>query len=115
MMEALQAPIENDITDSLRLNNMRIYEEASQSPDEWFITRTLELEDDGRFSYYESWTCSLAGTGGTAKGRWRQSGDTVFLCTESVEGSMYLRFIPGQELETVEHGGVITLDGWTLS
>ena len=35
---------------------MNTYEDYSQSPDVWNVSCTLELEDDGRFSYSEGRT-----------------------------------------------------------
>ena len=51
---------------------MKTYEDYSSSPDGWNVSCTLELTDDGRFSYSEGWTdytnASLSGGKGTVIG-----------------------------------------------
>lgn len=86
---------------------MRIYEDH-RSPDEWSITSTLKLEDDGKFLYEERWTCYWGNAGGGADGRWRQSGATIFLHTERAEGNTYLNLLPGHDRIAVEQGDIIS-------
>jgi hypothetical protein len=67
---------------------MKFYEDNSQSPDGWNITSTLELEDDGRFSYDETWTDYTNATVGVrVDGSWRREAGAVVLHPLRVDGS----------------------------
>lgn len=90
------------------MTNMRIYEDQSQSPDGWNIASALKLEDDGRFVYDETWTDYTNATiGGGAEGSWRREGGILVFLAERVEGSMYHRWVAGQEMEAFEQGDTL--------
>ena len=84
----------------------RIYE-AEFWAEEWDVTCTLELHDDCRFEYGEDWTCSLAATGGDARGSWSRDGDAVVLRPDWSEGATFLRLRTGEERRAVEAGDVL--------
>ena len=92
---------------------MKVYEDVLDSPDEWNVTSTVTLEDDGQFSYDEYWTSYGGTAGGWVQGVWRRSGDdTIFLRAEHVEGAMYLSWTVGQERQAIERDGSIKIEGW---
>ncbi|HEX8249180.1 MAG TPA: hypothetical protein VF599_13465 [Pyrinomonadaceae bacterium] len=62
---------------------MRIYEERTYGG-EFDVDISLELYDNNRFSYSESYLSWGGGYSHEIKGTWRQSGDTVFLLVEDV-------------------------------
>jgi hypothetical protein len=62
---------------------MRIYEGMTYAQ-EFDVTIFLTLNDDNRFSFYESFSSYGGGFDQEIKGTWRQSGDTVFLRVEDV-------------------------------
>lgn len=90
---------------------MRIYEDFSPSADEWNITSTLELGDDGRFVYSETWASYAGSAGGQAEGRWRPTADGIVLKAERVDGHTYLLREAGREQRAVERGGVLDFGG----
>ncbi|HEX8247687.1 MAG TPA: hypothetical protein VF599_05930 [Pyrinomonadaceae bacterium] len=55
--------------------------------EEFDVTSTLEPDEDGRFSYSDSFSSYGGGFGGEAQGTWRQIGDTIFLRAEQVSES----------------------------
>ncbi|HEX8117992.1 MAG TPA: hypothetical protein VF521_12035, partial [Pyrinomonadaceae bacterium] len=95
---------------------MKSYDYYDSSPEGWNISSTLELEDDGRFSYSEGWTdytnASLsAGAGGT----WRRDGSVLVFKAERVYGRLYFPWGVGRELRAEEQGDALDFgDGWTL-
>jgi hypothetical protein len=91
---------------------MRTYEDYSQSPDGWNITSTLELEDDGRFRYDETWTDYTNATiGVTVDGSWRREVGAIVFHPLRVEGSVG-RWVVGQERKGVERGDTLDFGGW---
>jgi hypothetical protein len=96
---------------------MKIYEGYSSSPDGWNVSSTLELEDDGRFSYSEGWTdYTNASLSGGAGGTWRRDeGDIVFL-TEKIYDPIYFPWVRGGEVRAVVRDRDLDFGrGWTLS
>jgi hypothetical protein len=92
---------------------MKVYEDVLDSPDEWQITSTVTLEDDGRFFYDEYWTSYGGTAGGKANGVWRRSdGEVIFLRAEHAEGGMYLQWMPGQERQAIERDDNLEIQGW---
>jgi hypothetical protein len=78
---------------------MKTYEDYSQSPDGWNVSATLELTDDGRFSYSEGWTdYTNASLSGGAGGTWRRGDGVIFFRAERVYPPMYFPWTVGQEL-----------------
>ena len=91
---------------------MKVFENDSQA--QGFNTESkLELGDDGRFSYEESWKdyTNVALYGG-AEGRWRQGDGAVIFHTERVHGDLPLPFEGGQELRAVEQGDTLVVPDW---
>jgi hypothetical protein len=83
---------------------------------EFDVTSTLELEDDGRFSYSEYYSCYGAAFSGSVSGTWRQSGDTVFLLTEQVGEHMNPHeWAIGQERQVIEQGDKLIGDRFSMS
>jgi hypothetical protein len=90
---------------------MKFYEDNSQSSDGWNITSTLELEDDGRFSYDETWTDYTNATIGVAvEGSWRREAGAIVLHPLKVEGEVG-EWVVGQERKGVERGDILDLGG----
>jgi hypothetical protein len=90
---------------------MKFYEDYSQSPDGWNITSTLELEDDGRFCYDETWTDYTNATiGVTVEGSWRREVDAIVLHPLSVEGAVG-SWVVGQERKGIERGDTLDFGG----
>jgi hypothetical protein len=90
---------------------MKLYEDNSQSPDGWNITSTLELEDDGRFRFDETWTDYTNATiGVTIKGSWRRQVGAIVLHPLSVDGSLG-EWVVGQERRGVEQGDTLDFGG----
>ena len=95
---------------------MRVYEDSSLWAQEFSIDATLELKDDGRFSYYESWHCYGAGYGVSAQGGWRQSGDKIVLSVETAGEGLYFGWSAGQEVTAIDRTDSIELGGnYTMS
>ncbi len=96
---------------------MRTYEKNSTSPDGWNVTATLELTDDGRFSYSEGWTdYTNASLSGAAGGTWRQADGVIFFRAERLYPPMYFPWVEGQELRARLRDGDLEFEyGWTLS
>jgi hypothetical protein len=95
---------------------MKIYEDFSSSPSGWNVTSTLEVADEGRFTYSEAWTdYTSASLYGGAAGSWRRGVNGIFFRAESVEGSMYFPWIAGEELFAIADGdGLHFPNSWTL-
>jgi hypothetical protein len=95
---------------------MKVYEDFSSSPSGWNVTSTLEVADDGRFTYSEAWTdYTSASLYGGAAGSWRRGVNGIFFRAESVEGSMYFPWIAGEELfATADGDGLHFPNSWTL-
>jgi hypothetical protein len=94
---------------------MKLYEDNSQSPDGWNVTSTLELEDDGRFRFDETWTdYTSAAVGVTVEGSWRREDGAVVLRPLRVNGEIG-SWVVGQERkggesgDTLDFGGSLTL------
>ena len=86
---------------------MKLYEDYTQTLDSWNITSNLKLEDDGRFSYDETWAdYTNATVGGIVEGSWRREGDAIILHPHSVEGTIG-RWVVGQERRAVERGDIL--------
>jgi hypothetical protein len=83
---------------------MRIYENLLLPVDEWFITSTIELGDDGRFRYREAWSCYAGSTDGRAEGTWRPTESGVAFETERVEGALRLDFEAGRRSAALDRG-----------
>jgi hypothetical protein len=92
---------------SLSLNNPRKYFDDSHYEQEYAILISLTLEDDGSFSYDESWSCYGASTGGTANGVWWQSGDLLSFRCDYASGSFTLQWCEGCTLTATEKDGVL--------
>jgi hypothetical protein len=90
---------------------MKLYDDNSQSPDGWNITSTLELEDDGRFYYDETWTDYTNATiGVTVEGNWRREVGGIVLHPRRVEGAGDM-WVVGQERKGVERGDTLDFGG----
>jgi hypothetical protein len=82
---------------------VKTYEDYSQSPDGWNVTSTLELEDDGRFSYSEGQTdYTNASLSGGAGGTWRRGDGVIIFLAERVYPPIYF---PWQEGWRMSSGG----------
>lgn len=91
---------------------MKLYENYSQSPDGWNINTTLELEDDGRFRYDETWTDYTNATiGVTVDGSWRREVGAIVLHPLRVEGAVG-SWVVGQERKGIERGDTLDFGGW---
>ena len=95
---------------------MKTYEDYSQSPDGWNVSCTLELEDDGKFSYSEGQTdYTNASLSGGAGGTWRRGDGVIILLAERVYPPMYFPWAVGQELIAKLRDGALDFGGgWTL-
>ena len=95
---------------------VRIYEDYSQSPDGWNVSATLELTDDGRFSYSEGRTdYTNASLSGGAGGTWRRGDGVIFFHAERVYPPMYFPWEAGRELMATVRGDALEFaHGWTL-
>jgi hypothetical protein len=95
---------------------MKTYEDYSQSPDGWNVSATLELEDDGRFSYSEGRTdYTNASLSGGAGGTWRRGEGVIFFRAERVYPPMDFPWEVGQELIARLRDGALDFGrGWTL-
>ncbi len=96
---------------------MKTYEGYSSSPDGWNVSSTLELEDDGRFSYSEGWTdYTSASLSGGAGGTWRRDKGGIVFHTERVYDPIYFPWVQGGEVRAVVRDGDLDFGrGWTLS
>jgi hypothetical protein len=91
---------------------MKLYEDYTQSPDGWNISSSLELEDDGRFLYDETWTDYTNATiGVTVEGNWRREAGAIVLHPLRVEGAVG-SWVVGQERKGVEQGDSLRFGGW---
>lgn len=81
---------------------MRTFENLLLPVDEWFITSTLSLDDNGCFRYQESWSCYAGSVDSEAAGKWRQTESVIVLETERIDGSLRLNLAEGQKLEAFE-------------
>ncbi|MFL6229772.1 MAG: hypothetical protein ACJ741_13455 [Pyrinomonadaceae bacterium] len=95
---------------------MKTYEDYSSSPDGWNVTSTLELADDGRFSYSEGRTdYTNASLSGGAGGTWRRGDGVIIFRAERVYPPIYFPWEVGRELvATVRDGALDFGRGWTL-
>src|SRR5918911_251090 len=95
---------------------MKTYEGYTSSPDGWNVSCTLELEDNGRFSYSEGWTdYTNASLSGGAGGTWRRGEGVIVFRTERVYPPIYFPWEIGQELVARLRDGVLDFaHGWTL-
>src|ERR671927_139069 len=95
---------------------MRGYEKNSTSADGRNVTCTLELADDGRFSYSERRTdYTNASLSGGAAGTWLRGRGGIVFRAESVEGPMYFPWEAGRELLATVQGDALRFpNGWTL-
>jgi hypothetical protein len=95
---------------------MKTYEDYSSSPDGWNVSCTLELTDDGRFSYSEGRTdYTNASLSGGAGGTWRRGVGAIFFRAERVYPPMYFPWVAGQELIATVRGDALEFaHGWTL-
>jgi hypothetical protein len=94
---------------------MRTYVDHSWAQ-EFDVTSTLYLEDDGRFSYSEYQSCYGAAFSGSVSGTWRQSGDTILLLTEHVSEHMNsYDWVIGQERQVIEQGNKLIGDRFSMS
>jgi hypothetical protein len=90
---------------------VKLYEDNSQSPDGWNVTSTLELEDYGRFRFYETWTDYTGpGVGVTVEGGWRREDGAVILRPLRVGGEIG-DWVVGQERKGVESGDTLDFGG----
>ncbi|MDQ3800742.1 MAG: hypothetical protein M3384_14945 [Acidobacteriota bacterium] len=93
---------------------MKTYVDYSYAQ-EFDVTSTLYLEDDGRFSYSEYSSCYGAAFSGSVSGTWRRSGDTLFLLTEQVGEHMNsYEWVIGQERQVIEQGDKLIGDGFSM-
>lgn len=83
---------------------MRTYEDPLQPVDDWYVTSVINLDDDGRFRYCETWSCYAGSTDSRAEGRWRQTDNVVVLETERIEGGLQLRLEVGRDFHAIERG-----------
>ncbi|HEX8180909.1 MAG TPA: hypothetical protein VF525_15290 [Pyrinomonadaceae bacterium] len=93
---------------------MKVYEDCAQV--QGFNTEArLELEDDGRFRYSETWAdYTNVSLGLTVEGSWRREGDAIILHPRSVAGDI-CRWAVGQERKGVERGDILDFgQGFTL-
>jgi hypothetical protein len=96
-------------------DNMKIYEYYSYW-EEFDVTSVLKLNDNGRFSCVDNYSSYGGGFGGEAQGVWRQSGDTVFLRAEHLEGTTRRQWAIGQEQQAVQSGDSLDFgQGFTMS
>lgn|GEM_PF-1494836 len=93
---------------------MRIYEDNSGKVGEMNKESTLQLEDDGRFSYSEQWS-DYAGSGGmTIEGSWRREGNAIVLLPLRVPWKIG-GWVEGQERKGIERGDTLDFgNGFTL-
>lgn len=87
-----------------KVRQMRTYENLLQPVDEWFITSTLNLDDNGRFRYHEEWSCYAGSTNGKAEGKWLQTEEVVMLETEHLEGPLQLSLVVGEKFKALDRG-----------
>src|SRR4051812_39581918 len=95
---------------------VKTFEDYSRSPDGWNVTATLDLEDDGRFSYSEGWTdYTNASLSGGAAGTWRRVEEAIIFHVESVNPPIYFPWVVGQELPAILRDGALEFErGWKL-
>ncbi|HEY9405727.1 MAG TPA: hypothetical protein VIQ24_23965 [Pyrinomonadaceae bacterium] len=95
---------------------MKTYEDYSTSPDGWNVTSTLELGDDGSFSYSEwrtDYTNASLSCG--ASGTWQRIEGYIVFHTERVDPPIYLPLAEGQKLIARLRDGTLEFgQGWTL-
>src|ERR1044071_2677392 len=96
---------------------MKTYEGYSSSPDGWNVSSTLELEENGRFSYSEGWTdYTNASLSGGAGGTWRRGEGATVSPTEGVYSPIYFPGVQGQEVIAKLRDGALDFGrGWELS
>lgn len=84
---------------------VKIYENILLPFDDWYITSTLTLDDDGAFRYHESWSCYAGNTDAEAEGVWRltDQGGMTFE-TIRVDGALLLGFSAERGLYARERG-----------
>jgi hypothetical protein len=95
---------------------VKTYEGYDSSPDGWNVSSTLELEEDGRFSYSEGRTdYTNASLSGGAGGTWRRDGNVLVFRAERVYPPIYFPWAVGRELRAVEQKDALDFGGgWTL-
>jgi hypothetical protein len=82
---------------------------------EFDVTSSLELEDDGRFYYSEYYSCYGAAGDGSVSGTWRRSGDAFFLLPEHVGEHMNSHeWAVGRERQLIEQGGQLIGDRFSM-
>jgi hypothetical protein len=96
---------------------VKTYEDYSQSPDGWNVTSTLELKDDGLFSYSEGWTdYTNASLSGGAAGSWSRGIGVIVFRVDWAEGPMYFPWTQGQELVARLRDDALDFGrGWVLA
>ncbi len=96
---------------------MKTYADYSQHPDGWNVSSTLELEDDGQFSFSEGRTdYTNASLSGGASGTWRRGEGVIIFRAEWVSGPMDFPWAVGQELVARLRDGALDFgSGRTLS
>jgi hypothetical protein len=82
------------------------------SPDEWYVTLTLTLDDDGRFELRDHRTCYWGSASFRATGRWEQAAGAISL---AVEASDHAAWPVGAALAAdAVDGDALRLDGTKL-
>lgn len=96
---------------------MKTYEYDETWPDGWKVSATLELEDDGQFSYSEGRTdYTSASLSGGAGGTWRRVEGVIVFHVEEVYPTIYFPWTKGGELTARLRDGALDFGGvWTLS
>jgi len=90
----------------------RVFESLGEStPDEWYVTLVLALDDDGRFELRDERTCYWGAATLRASGRWRDEAGSFALV---VEVSDHPAWAAGTTIAAARNDGAVLIDGTKL-
>lgn len=91
---------------------MRTYVDYSHYNNESGIDITLEIKDDGSFSYDEWWHSYGSSSGGQASGTWREDDETFYFRCDDAGGQLVFQWSAGGEFRAIKNEDSIKLSGY---
>lgn len=91
---------------------MRKYVDYSHYNNESSIDITLEINDDGRFSYDEWWHTYGSSSGGQASGTWHEDNEAFYFHCDYADGQFIFQWSAGGESKAVKKEDSIEFGGY---
>jgi hypothetical protein len=83
---------------------MGTYENLLLPVDDWYVTSTIHLDNNGCFRYHETWSCYAGSVDSKAEGKWEQTDNGVVLETQRIEGALRIGLAERQNYEVIKRG-----------